>query len=528
MAKKTRRKKVKRRRTRKKKAGQPSEEEKEMLDWMPDLYVPPTPPRGSPHLTPETSSSLFYRSQPLVDPAWGWGGQFGKHSFLVSSDPPYTDSKGVEHSRKSPFNGLFWSNQNQYLANILRNKYERESAIIDPPPSLPYRKSAQALARSPISYFFKHFRLASDFLIDGHVFPGLMKAERCNCRKWGSGTACDPWCYNMQQGISILEILREGHEAPEAPEEVRIYRFGPPNKITRCIQNWVTPEDCDEIKRDAPRWVVRFNNYSSREAYERGEMPAGKLTIPDTIRMMLTGRNEIDPDTGKLEFVAPPTGLQKYAKFLNWLASRFGPEYKIYLQPIDINKSGGSNQSIVTNVLRNQKFAEGGIHVDFDQPDIAYSYRYLPGETYEQVGRSLIFYVNIAGGGRASGESGAGPGKIKEGDCSTIVHFDGEGGRTGSCPFVNGSITYLDGSILHSFQAGICHRISFVYKIMILKLSKDAPTIAEKEMEIFNGEELPPPPLIERRHSFPDLHKIPQMVAEDQAWRRPPRGDEID
>ena len=116
MAKKTRRKKVKRRRTRKKKAGQPSEEEKEMLDWMPDLYVPPTPPRGSPHLTPETSSSLFYRSQPLVDPAWGWGGQFGKHSFLVSSDPPYTDSKGVEHSRKSPFNGLFWSNQNQYLA----------------------------------------------------------------------------------------------------------------------------------------------------------------------------------------------------------------------------------------------------------------------------------------------------------------------------------------------------------------------------------------------------------------------------
>ena len=81
---------------------------------------------------------------------------------------------------------------------------------------------------------------------------------------------------------------------------------------------------------------------------------------------------------------------------------------------------------------------------------------------------------------------------------------------------------------MHSFQAGICHRISFVYKIMILKLSKDAPTIAEKEMEIFNGEELPPPPLIERRHSFPDLHKIPQMVAEDQAWRRPPRGDEID
>ena len=88
-----------------------------MLDWMPDLYVPPTPP----HLTPETSSSLFYRSQPLVDPAWGWGGQFGKHSFLVSSDPPYTDSKGVEHSRKSPFNGLFWSNQNQYLAKCLKS-----------------------------------------------------------------------------------------------------------------------------------------------------------------------------------------------------------------------------------------------------------------------------------------------------------------------------------------------------------------------------------------------------------------------
>jgi len=520
MAKKTRRKKVKRRRTRKKKAGAPSmEETREMLSWVP----PPDPGAATSHLTPETSSSLFHRSQPLVDPAWGWGGQFGHHSFLVSSDPPYTDSMGVEHSRNSRFNGLFWSNQNQYLANILRNKHERESTIIDPPPAFPYRKTVQALARSPISYFFKNFRLASDFLIDGHVFPGLMNASHCNCGRWGSSTACAHWCHNLQQGISILEILRDttGHEAPE---EVRIYRFGPPNKRTRCIQNWVTPEDCDEIKRDAPRWVVTFNNYSSRESYEAGEMPAGKLTIPDTIMMMLTGRNKIDPNTGNLEFVAPPTGLQKYAKFLNWLASGFGPEYKIYLQPIDINKSGGSNQSIVTNVLRNQKFAEGGGHEDYSQPDIAYTYRYLPGETYEQVGRSVIFYVNIAG----DRHPGAGPGKIKEGDCSTIVHFDGEGSRTGSCPFVNGSITYLDGSIWHSFQAGICHRISFVYKIMILKLSKDAPTIAEKEMEIFNGEEELPPPLIERRHSFPDLRKIPQMVAEDQAWRRPPRGGEID
>jgi hypothetical protein len=311
------------------------------------------------------------------------------------------------------------------------------------------------LDSASVSLFYTRFRFHQDFIV--HVEGGVPRGPR------GDG---------RPPGLSMPEILPN----PTIAGPGTVHAFGDDGQVTRCIPQWVNPNDCHEIRNVVAGKPVRMNLFTSKIAHDQGEQATGKLFNPLTVELLLTGPT--------------PAGLRRFTDFLHWLAAQFGPHYKCFLQPVSVMKGGGEVWSISTNVIHNQTYNTESIskHADYTAEDLG-RYHYIPSPTFEIVGRTIVMYINLR------------EEPIGEDHCSTLVHS--ESGRTMSCPFSNGGITYLDGSVYHSLQSGICHRISFVYKILILKLTEDAPPIQEKERRIFEHTQPLLPRIRQRRHSSP-------------------------